>query len=395
MDFNSLVNYVTVFLSRTGTWFLSGKSLAYFACYGSFEPCDVIVFGMLDVTEDRLVDKMGTFGIIYKKIGDDCFSFLRDGKTIEINLFSKSRKNYVVSKHRNIELELNWIICSGEEYEEVSRKRREMLPNGMWRRKIDELHPHYVQLPYCYGTILDATVPNWFINTPKRPYPTTGDLFFNEKRKENGRKLISGLYKAAEKAGIQDRLFAGFGTCLGYLMYGDYIAKDRDMDMCILSDGMTTEQYKIYMENAYNVDVIKPSRWEFATKDDGKYCWFSVGYKNPVCEDGCKSCNWFLFSWSRMWLHSKGGRWVNPRKINVNIGYDLDDAAIALAQPQDTIKDLIEVDFKGIKIKIPSTPGKCMDWYYPGWNPNGEGASAHRRVVVIKKWEDINTWRMA
>lgn len=395
INFNSFINFISVFFNRVGLWFLLGESLAYYVCSGNISKCKIIIVGLIDVDENELLQRADTFGLKPEKIGEGCYRFDRNGYTVEIQLYENSRKNTVVCQYRNITLNRSWITASKDDIEELQRKRINMTPKGVWLRTMEGECNHNVNLPYCYGTILDNTVKDWFINTPKREYPVTGEIFFDKKRKENGRELIKRMYMAATKSGISDRLFAGFGTCLGYLMYGDFIAKDRDMDMCILSDGMTSEQYKEYSDLCYHIDVIKPFRWVVSKRNDNEYYWFSVGYKNPVSEYGCKSCNWFMFEWNNMLLHSKGGQWVNPKKMNQKIGYNLDDEAIALGQHISTIKGLTEVDFNGVKMNIPSTPGTACDHWYPGWCPAGSGASAHKNVIVIKKYANRNTWRLA
>lgn len=397
MDIGPFINYLTVFLDRIGKWFLMDETLSHFVCSGEIDKCSKIVIGIIDVSPENVIDRMSSFGLIAEKFNDDWFLFKCKNKLIELCLFSKVKKNIYFNKVTNKEIKLDWIVTSEENAAEIRKKRPEMCGNGLWRRQINEEYPYHLQLPYLYGTLLDYTLPNWFLYAPKREYPKIGDIFFNEERKKNGYKLIDNLYKCAEITGLSQNIFHGFGTMLGYLMYGDFIAKDRDIDTCILSDNLKLENIQNYVENIYKIDNQKPSRWEYSKRNDlNKYLWLSVGYKDPTTENGVKSCNWFFYSWNGFWLHSKGGRWVSPAKMNQKkIQYDMNDEAIALGQPKFSITDLIEVPFGETKIKIPTTPGICADWYYPGWSPRGEGASAHNIVIVHKKWEDENTWRIA
>lgn len=396
-NFDSFVNYLTVFLDRAGPWFLMGNSLAHFVCSGTIENCGRVEIGLLEPNLERLKERFEAYGVRSSQCGEDLFEFDRDGYTVELQLYYRSRKSLFSCRARGIDLQLNQIKAPDDEVDELRAKRPDMAGSGFWRRQIDERSAISLSLPYLYGGILDQTQPGWYARTPRRAFPTSGDIFFDDRRKANGRALISGLYGAAETAGIADRLFIGFGTLLGYVMFGDFIPKDRDMDMCILSDGLTPEQTDKYAEAAYQVDTMKPSRWETSKRDDnGKMLWFSVGYKNPLSEQGVKSCNWFFYSWNGFWWHSKGGRWVNPRKMNqAKVGYNLSDAAIGLGQLAGTIGSLVSVDFNGIRVNIPNNPGACCDHWYPGWSPNGDGASAHRFVMVVKSWADENSWRMA
>lgn len=396
-NFEPFINYVTVFLDRVCPWFLTGKALSHFVCSGSIENCGRVEIGLLEPNVSTLKDKFETFGINASQNGEDVFEFDRNGYTVELQIYQRSRKGFCACRGKGVELPFSRIKAPEDEIDELRQKRHDMTGGGLWRRQINENSAVALSLPYCYGTILDSTLPDWYRLSPRREFPIDGEVFFNKNRRANGRALIVGLNAAAEKAGIRDRLFMGFGTLLGYIMFGDFIPKDRDMDMCILSDGLTTEQTDRYAEYAYNVDSVKPSRWEFSKREDtGKMLWFSVGYKNPVSDDGTKSCNWFFYSWNGMWWHSKGGKWVNPRKINQGkIGYNLKDEAVGLGLPQENISSLVEVDFNGVKVNIPSTPGSCLDVWYPGWCVKGDGASAHRNVMVVGKWFDENTWRMA
>ena len=396
-NYDSLLNYLTVFLDRTGQWFLTGDALARFVCSGTIDGCKVLEFGLIDVEPAHLEERLSVFGLNAEKIGDSCYTFEREGIITEIQLYFRSRKGQYSCDTRGLSFNIDYLRAPDDLIEEIRNKRPELTGKGMWRRQICDKSALSLQLPYCYGTILDIGYPDWHRKVPRRPYPTTGDLFYAGERKKNAYTLITKLLECGERAGIGGKVFSGFGTMLGYLMYGDLIAKDRDLDTCILSDGMTSEQHRLYGELAYNVDVQKPSRWEFSKRQDNdNYLWFSVGYKNPVAENGTKSCNWFFFSYMGYWFHSKGGRWVNPRKINqTKVPYQTTDEAIALGQPARTITGLIEVPFGDTKTMIPNNPGMCADWWYPGWGPRGDGASAHHVALIVGKWADQNTWRIA
>lgn len=399
-DYYSVVNFISVFFDRIGTWFLSGEALAHFVCSGSIEKCSKIEIGLCDIASDFLIERLSAFGLTAEvmDLHKDIFIFSKDGYLVEVQIYRTGNKGKYSLESKALSIDSKLIRCiDEEELEDARRKRQDLSGNGMWRRQINESMPQYLQLPYRYGTILDTILPLWYMSAPRREYPTTGEIFFTDKKKENGRILISRLMQNAEECRFTDKLFAGFGTCLGYIMFGDFIPKDRDIDMCILSDDLTLEQHERYGAKSYSVDVVKPARWEFRKREDnGKYLWFSVGYKNPVSEEGIKSCNWFFYSWQGYLWHTKGGAWVNPRKMNQQkIQYSIGDQAVSLGIDESLIRELVEVPFGDIKIKIPKDAGSCLDHWYPGWNPQGEGASAHAIVSIVGKWENQKTWRMA
>jgi hypothetical protein len=108
-----------------------------------------------------------------------------------------------------------------------------------------------------------------------------------------------------------------------------------------------------------------------------------------------KACNWFWFRYSGFAWHSKGGRWVNNHKFNHSQhSYRDTDEALALGIPEILVENLIEVDFEGVKVKMPLLSGSCCDWWYPGWDLRGNGSSARKALLVVGKWSEQKTWRV-
>lgn len=79
------------------------------------------------------------------------------------------------------------------------------------------------------------------------------------------------------------------------------------------------------------------------------------------------------------------------RRYNYNHSYD----AIAKGTPDKYYQSLIEIDFEGFRMNIPTMSGSLLDCWYPGWSvPRKGGASKKDVVCIIKDWEDETTWRL-
>jgi hypothetical protein len=100
-----------------------------------------------------------------------------------------------------------------------------------------------------------------------------------------------------------------------------------------------------------------------------------------------------MFQHSHHAWHSKGDRWVTNAKFP-NFQLQRGDTALALGQPDWTLKDFTEVNFHGVTVNVPVKSGSCLDWWYDGFSYFGEGASAHKRILAIQDWNNKSTWRM-
>ena len=215
--------------------------------------------------------------------------------------------------------------------------------------------------------------------------------YFNYDRKLRALEDINTCYECAEKAGIKDKLFINFGVLLGIVREHDFIANDDDVDMCVQSDNITKEQQDIYM------DCLKQKGMFFARKkvarrgDTGMAVWFTLRRK----ADRAKFCHWWGYEWQNYWWWSKGRKWVRPNKFDKNKWkYEDGCEAIALGVPASYVRKLVQIDFKGIKVRIPERYGSVLDWEYPGWPIPKSGSSKHQVVCIIPKWSNSRLWKV-
>jgi hypothetical protein len=295
-------------------------------------------------------------------------------------------------------------IQAPEEERAKLKRRKDLGGNGFWQRHIDPVKPFKVQLPFKYGTILDQLKPLWWKDNDHSNY-TPRNVWFTPERKRNGYELLSLMLNCGEKAGIRSSMFLGFGNLLGYVMFGDFIKDDTDLDLCIDSERHGPEGDKKYLEeikkpfkiNGQNFPHgLTEKMFRFSTNrgDTNRPLWISIGHRSIEHDFGVKSCNWFMFEHSNHHWHSKGERWVSPGKFN-NSQISSTDKAICLGQPSGTLEQFIEVDFNGVAgLQMPILAGTCLDWWYIGWKPDGSGSSSRNLIMTIPDWNKKSTWRM-
>lgn len=226
---------------------------------------------------------------------------------------------------------------------------------------------------------------------------------------EGGRDLLKTLKECQLKAGIYEHCFLSFGTCLGavrptirrydgpehYYARG-FMEHDGDADMGILADRITPEQREKYFQlckEAGLMDVwAEPHRRKIRRPDTKEIVWFSVKKK----AGSAKMCQWMFWEFKGYYWHGKGKRWVNPHKFSTLLfPRERDTQGLALGAPAKYFKELIEIDFEGIRHHVPLNAGSLMDFWYPGWLvPKKGGASAKKIVLVINDWKDKRTWRI-
>lgn len=236
--------------------------------------------------------------------------------------------------------------------------------------------------------------------------------FFNYERKRWGTEDLAFCYECAKKAGIDHALFVNFGLLLGIVRDGDWIAHDNDCDLCLKIDKITPQQQLEYInylgENVDEKGNLKPqlkTAKELAghgmffareknskRKDTGVYTWFSLRKRN----DRAKFCHWCGFDWQGYWWWTKAGKWVTPRKFDLDRwNYETTTDALMLGIPSEYMEKLIWITFRGIKVQIPKRFGSVLDWEYPAWPiPKKGGSSKKQAVCIVENWEDQRTWRV-
>jgi len=216
--------------------------------------------------------------------------------------------------------------------------------------------------------------------------------FFNYERKRLATEDLAICYDCAREAGIEEHLFVNFGLLLGIVRDGDFIGNDDDIDMCLKADKITEEQERKYLELLEKKEMFMARRKSSTRKDTGRCTWFSLR-KRPI---HAKFCHWLGFEWEGFWWWSKAGKWVTARKFDMDRwGYTNDTDGLMLGIPAEYMEELIWINFRGIKVKIPARFGSILDWEYPGWViPKKGGSSKKQTVCIIGKWADQRTWRV-
>jgi len=380
------MNYFTNFWTRSpGEWWLGGVTLIYWLSHRKlkFNP---MIAGNIETSCSK------------KRLKEYCF-----GRGV---IFNEDEYGIVTLNFGFGEMsidfkELNSNIVASEEEKEKLKRHQSLSAGGLWQQNIDPLQPYRIQLPFRYGTILDKLRPLWWKGLSHVDY-TPQNVWFTSERKQRGYELLGLILDCAERAGIRDAFFLGFGNLLGYVMLGDFIPCDTDMDMCIMMDRSTPEKDRKYLEEIkkpFEIDgqkfphglCEKEYRFSNFRDDENRPLWVSVGPRSIMRDNGVKSCHWWMFEHSNYYWHSKGDHWVQPGKFQNQLS--IKDKALCLGQPADTLEKFVEVNFHGVPVNMPAKAGTCLDWWYPGWCLEGKGASAKHRVLAVQDWKNKATWR--
>ena len=296
------------------------------------------------------------------------------------------------------------ITASDEEIEKLKPKRSDLGSNGIWKVKVDPLKPYLIQIPFRFGEVLDRWKPLWWKDNTHNEFAHSYNWFTTE-RKERAYELMKIMLDCGERAGIRDTIWLGFGGLLGYVVCGDFLPHDNDIDMCIDTERTTPEKIAKYL-----VEIRKPFkigdkhfphglgekmyRTANVREDNGNPLWISIGHRSIENDNGVKSCNWFMFEHSNHYWHSKGNRWVQCGTFG-NVQINSRNKAVCLGQPSGTLDGFEQVDFHGVVVNMPKNAGTCLDWWYPGWFPGGKGSSMKRRILCIGDWNSKSNWRMS
>lgn len=242
-----------------------------------------------------------------------------------------------------------------------------------------------IQFPANIGSVCDAYDENWTENTRRNePYRYPENIFFDAERRKNGHEFIAKMLECGKRAGIADKMFLGFGNVLGYVICGDFLPKDDDIDMCILADDIPQDQRHQYLMECKNAGLCE-NRMHGPTMIEDKYSWFSIGPKSPFTEHGVKACNWFWFSHGGLFWHSKGTMWIGRSNLN-------NTHPTAKGIPSDVFTgELNKVNFGGVEVQITKNVGRCLDYWYPGFVTRKKGASEIKSVMVMPS-NDRKDW---
>lgn len=299
--------------------------------------------------------------------------------------------------------ELNNNIVASEDEKAILKRRNELTNNGLWQQNIIDTMPYVIQIPFKFGTVMDNWQKLWWKDNAHSDLENI-QVWFTKERKIRAYELLNIMYDCGERAGIREAIWIGFGCLLGYVVCGDVLPHDTDLDICIDMEMTTPEKDRQYIEEIQKPFKIgkqtfpnglteKMFRYSNKRDDTDRPLWISIGHRSIERDNGVKSCNWWMFKHSGYYWHSKGDRWVTAGKFNQS-QINNNDKAICLGQPSGTLETFEEVNFHGVAVNMPTNAGACLDWWYPGWFPGGKGASAKRKVMAIADWKNKSTWRV-
>ena len=396
MERSAVINLAHTFLNRVGSWFLTGPSLWEFCCNRDIIANDKITIGIIDSSAERIEMRCQDMGLTVLSTDRHTVTTSLGGIETTITIYSDTTKGKVTCADHDFPK--SYVKCNEDTAQEIRKKNSVMGGHGFWRVPLSQTQPLEFNLPFLPGSILDIGWPGWFLNIKHKPVAWgINDVFFDDFRTKNGVELIQKMYECATEAKIDKSLFMGFGTALGAVRHGGFVPSDRDMDACILADEITVEQANKYVQ-ACQDHHLNEYRWKPPQRrsDTNMPLWFSIGPKNPVSDNGVKSCNWFFFNHGGYIWHSKGREWISPAKFNPSkTNYSQADEAIAKGIPSTCIPKLVPMNFLGLTMLVPANLGACLDnWYGGSWCCPKEGASAHNHILVVGRWNDQNTWRV-
>ena len=251
-------------------------------------------------------------------------------------------------------------------------------------------------------------------------------MSFDRQKKQDALQDLAIIMDCADRVGIRKHVYVGFGLLLGIVRDRDFIGHDDDVDMCVQADKITAAQELRYFKelasegmffarrkfstrrsgDGWGGDIVslvraynraKGQDHEFDEGEEGaakkRFTWFSLRRR----ADHNKFCHWFMIPWNGYYWHTKSGKWVTHRKFDPSmIAYDqYHDDAIMKGVPQEYVEELIEIDFRGVKLNIPKNYGHCLDFWYPGWLiPMKGGSSAKTVLCRVPTWEDETKWKV-
>ena len=193
----------------------------------------------------------------------------------------------------------------------------------------------------------------------------------------NTSEQLARQVECAKMAGIYDQLFLAFGSLLGYVRNGTIIAHDDDMDLGIMADDITFEQQQEYLNlmgaptKAFPNHGLFEFRREMTRRQDKQgYFWASIRGR-PVGQI-YKCCHWFFWTQQGYTWHSKG------------------PGSFMKGAPAQFFGKGPEVEFLGVKIRVPKMSGALLDFWYTDWLiPRVGGNSAKKVLMTSVDWKTM------
>jgi hypothetical protein len=293
------------------------------------------------------------------------------------------------------------IVSSGSAIEVIVEKGADRIRNQfgeksvkvttdfkIWKPVIKEFVPECKMIkcnfPANLGAVLDDWNPLWadMLSTRVTDERTA---FFTKARCKEAHEQIAIMLDCAERVGIRDKMFLGFGGVLGYAWASEFMPKDDDIDICFLP--IDEEKKTAYLEECRRNKLCETRMAgpEYLGKN---MVWFSIGRKCPYTRNGVKACHWFWFPHGGFWWHSKGNNWTGSKERHKNYHTSKGIPEATFTAPGE----LREINFGGNKINIPVNIGRCLDWWYPEWLFRKQCSSAPSAILVSPNPDSQKTW---
>ena len=191
---------------------------------------------------------------------------------------------------------------------------------------------------------------------------------------EKTAKQIQTQVDCLKRAGMFDATVLGFGGLIGYCREPQMVNfNDDDLDLIIFENMVTREQEEAYMIYCEEEGLFRYRKRTQRHPVTGRLFWISM--RMFPRSQSWKCCHWF------MWRH-KGIIWHCK-------GVD----ALIKGIPADLFEPGLTVPYLGTEIKIPKSPGACLDFWYPNWvTPRDGGKSSFQLLMKCPNWKEKDTW---
>jgi hypothetical protein len=217
--------------------------------------------------------------------------------------------------------------------------------------------------------------------------------------KEHARDLLKSLVANAREVGIYEKMFISFGTLLGAIRptinrYSQkytlgFMEHDDDMDVSFLP--IPHQSRRDYFNLCKNGGLMHgwphPENRIECNPSNGDILWFSAKKAAGLT----KCCNWFWTEKDGYLFHSKGDRW--PKRAEAKVKHRAQGfRASMLGIRGSLLKDLVEIDFEGMRVNIPVMAGSVLDHWYSKWFMPAGGSSEHKTICYVRDWGRPESW---
>lgn len=187
---------------------------------------------------------------------------------------------------------------------------------------------------------------------------------------KNTSEQLARQVECAKEVGIYDSMFIAFGTLLGHVRHnGSMIPGDNDLDLGFISEEITVEQQMAYLKLIQTPTKEWPDDGLFAYRgnvtprqDNGGLFWITL--RGRPKEECFKCCHWFFWTQYGYTWHSKG------------------PGSFVKGAPKEFFGKGPEVEFLGVKIRVPKMTGALLDFWYTDWFTQRMGGNSAKKVLM-------------